>query len=248
MTICATRSDCQLTPSSRRAFTLIELLTVIAIIAVLAAILFPAISTVRSRAASTRSISNLTQFGTSYMAFAADNKGRLPPAYNSNDQKGWDFFLFPYLFPNNSDTNMPTSGEDLMMHSNDDRTDTANVGKRRSYSANTGATPGIATTATTLTLQSSFNSPGRLILVTERPRSTGVIGEFTDSDVTQSTQVQAIPAGFDLNAGGKFNYLFADGHVATLSIQETIPVGQSVTSAGGKTYAGTSSSSMWINN
>ena len=241
----------QLPPaSSARAFTLIELLTVVAIIGILAAILFPAIGAVRSKAASTRSIGNLTQFGASYMTYAADNKGKLPPASinNGTTQKGWDYFLFPYLFPNNSDTNMPATGEALMMHSNDDRTDTANTGKRRSYSANAGATPVIDTTHTTWTVHSSFNAPGRLILVTERPCGSGVIGEFADSDVTPVTQVQAVPSGFELNPGGKFNYLFADGHVSTLSLQETMPTGLSVTSAGGKTYAGTGTTSMWINN
>jgi prepilin-type N-terminal cleavage/methylation domain-containing protein len=45
----------------RRAFTLIELLTVIAIIAVLASLLMPAVAAVRNKAKETRCAGNLRQ-------------------------------------------------------------------------------------------------------------------------------------------------------------------------------------------
>lgn len=57
---------------TRKAFTLIELLVVIAIIAILAAILFPVFAQAKDAAKKTQSISNMKQFGTAIMMYAAD--------------------------------------------------------------------------------------------------------------------------------------------------------------------------------
>ena len=66
--------------SKRVAFTLIELLTVIAIIAILAAILIPAISNVRKSANEANCTSNLRQISAAYLLMIADNKNILIPA------------------------------------------------------------------------------------------------------------------------------------------------------------------------
>ncbi len=62
----------------RRAFTLVELLVVVAIIALLIGLLFPAVGSVRSRMRATVSMSNLRQWGVGYTSFSADRKGLLP--------------------------------------------------------------------------------------------------------------------------------------------------------------------------
>jgi len=59
----------------RSGFTLIEMLVVIAIIAVLAAILFPVFSRARASARKARCLSNLNQIGTAMKAYAADYGG-----------------------------------------------------------------------------------------------------------------------------------------------------------------------------
>ncbi|WP_052362363.1 type II secretion system protein [Geminisphaera colitermitum] len=66
------------TGKHRAAFTLIELLTVIAIIGILAAIIIPTVGKVRQTATRAQCISNLRQTGLAIISFANDNKDYLP--------------------------------------------------------------------------------------------------------------------------------------------------------------------------
>src|SRR5471032_3404579 len=99
--------------TDRRGFTLIELLVVIAIIAILIALLVPAVQKVREAAARTQCTNNLKQMGLGVQNFESTYK-RLPPLYggqvNGTTANSTKFgnvwgsthvFLLPYIEQDN---------------------------------------------------------------------------------------------------------------------------------------------------
>lgn len=70
----------------RSAFTLIELLTVIAILGVLAGLVLEALSTAQGRAYRIACVSNLKQFGVALQLYANDHDDRLPPNADGREE------------------------------------------------------------------------------------------------------------------------------------------------------------------
>lgn len=114
------------TPKRRsRGFTLIELLVVIAIIAILIALLVPAVQKVREAAARTQCINNLKQIGLAFHAhhdplkyFPTAGNGADPvrtmsgsiPAVGRDQTLGWAYQILPYL----EQTNLWSASESVV--------------------------------------------------------------------------------------------------------------------------------------
>ncbi len=80
------------------AFTLVELLVVIAIIAILASLLLPALSAAKQTAQSISCVNNLKQMGVAMVMYSDDNADRLVPAEydvskGAKFQEGWPTIL-----------------------------------------------------------------------------------------------------------------------------------------------------------
>jgi prepilin-type N-terminal cleavage/methylation domain-containing protein len=95
----------------KRAFSLIEILVVIGIIAILAAILFPVFNSVKLAAKSTQSLSNLSQLGTAVQLYMHDydetvvlsgtwnspDTGTDPFSIPPNTVATWSWLINPYI-------------------------------------------------------------------------------------------------------------------------------------------------------
>src|SRR5437588_1790750 len=88
---------------ARHGFTLVELLVVVAIIALLAGILMPVFAQAREKGRQTYCLSNLRQMGAAMMLYTEDHDGFYPPAVGRVGRRpvgfdaSWMSFITPYL-------------------------------------------------------------------------------------------------------------------------------------------------------
>ena len=114
-------------PVVRKCFTLIELLVVIAIIAILAALLLPALKQAKETAHSILCVNNLKQIGLALGNYAGDNDGCYPAAVNPDPgatpvNRSWmtPWGIWTYLgykeesfaYPANDDRHASTESDD----------------------------------------------------------------------------------------------------------------------------------------
>ncbi|MCH8528354.1 MAG: DUF1559 domain-containing protein [Kiritimatiellae bacterium] len=77
---------------------MIEMLVVIAILAILGVILVPSVSNALMSARRTQCMSNLRQVGMAVLTYATEHQGRLPPTRHfASEEEAWIFVLRPYL-------------------------------------------------------------------------------------------------------------------------------------------------------
>lgn len=95
---------------TKKAFTLIELLVVISIIALLLAILMPALGKVKEKARAVVCKSNMHQWGIIFQLYVVDNDGKFHRGWDGGGYEGlWLHALRPYYTKNNDVRTCPSA-------------------------------------------------------------------------------------------------------------------------------------------
>jgi len=122
-----------------RAFTLIELLVVIAIIAILAALLLPALSQAKLKAAQARCLSNLKQIGLGMILYVHDNSDSYPGCasriygFEAADWIFWRTNNLPYTLNQSPIVAMMGSWDVSLFRCPLDRDDSGRIGNGAPY-------------------------------------------------------------------------------------------------------------------
>ena len=108
---------------TKQNFTLLELLIVVAIIAILAGLLLPALSKARDKAMSIQCTSNFKQFGTAFGMYAADYGDYYPIVQMGSTSGYWAFQLGKYCgvnigvdMPSQMNTTIASIGQKALYH------------------------------------------------------------------------------------------------------------------------------------
>ncbi|EIP98549.1 prepilin-type N-terminal cleavage/methylation domain-containing protein [Opitutaceae bacterium TAV1] len=197
------------TPSPRLrvcAFTLIELLTVIAIIGILAAIIIPTVGVVRSNARATQCSSNMRQIGMACHLFAADNKGHFPYANGRNGStKPFSWQLASYLGLENQVGSAPLPRAAGVLLCPSYKYDPNARQSPYAYNPNIDPNNGGVYGKEVWNYKATIGTASRLILLVE--------SDGTDFYSPSADTGSATDAIYRRHPGNSANFCFADAHV-----------------------------------
>jgi prepilin-type N-terminal cleavage/methylation domain-containing protein/prepilin-type processing-associated H-X9-DG protein len=218
-------------------FTLIELLVVISIIALLIAILLPALGAARKSARMTQCLSNMRQWGIAQAAHAADNKDILPQTGNGgqNTLEGtWYNELPDYIgFPSYGEVfpGTPVNLQEVY--------DTASIWFCPSRADEGSFLSGSAKNAFHYGMNTVLNGTGSLGPQTDidflplarikKPSNVVFLSEPYNNQpyVVPNSGIGSQSGGnleYDRHASTKVNILFFDGHVSTFESRNGVNV------------------------
>jgi len=238
--------SCLLTAGFKKGFTLLELLASVAIVVVLAALLFPAATRGMESARSAKCLGNLRQLGVAASTYSSENDGRLVPTYVAGadlaSSKVWRGLLLPYLGDNGKAFICPSDRFEARRTVN---SQTLNLGTQpTSYGINMTYYYGV--NGLTLPVPGFHDygaeAPGRRAASVPHPASTvficdlgapdnvsSPVTEWTESNrrLTQASFGYASMPNrwraedfciYPRHRGGRANVLFYDGHVRSVDI------------------------------
>ena len=221
-------------------FTLVEMLAVIAIIAVLATMLMPAVAGVRNQGHGATCLNNLRSIGVAQRLYAAEHNGELPGTWDAcntctdgsygNYWGNWDYKIISYLGPSpqyggaSRTLYCPASAQQGVQFRpiNGVSSAVSNPTYTRTYALNmftyslAGKTQIAFWTRDPTwprTYYPAVEDTDGTIIVGERRDDFRGQGHFSYANLTQDYE-----PGWH---GGKNQYLFVDGHAARLSYSDT---------------------------
>ena len=185
-------------PIPRKAFTLVELLVVIAVIVILVSLSFPVLSSIQKKRDQAVCLANLRTLGATFYNFAGDNDEKLPPAPSwAFPATYWRRALLPYV-------NLNAVGTDVF------QTPFFTCPQVRNIIVKNGGQRGLNSYAMSESLSElrlvTISKPTKKILAME---ARVPAGSTIPSEIVNTTTY--FPATY--HVGGN-NILYVDGHVA----------------------------------
>jgi len=216
-------------PVARRyAFSLVELLAVIAVFTVLIALLMVGVQKARSAADNARCVSNLRASGNAILQYFQDNNGAFFP------EKNW--FVYPsskarpnsgmldYFWPAPLASSANAATDPVFKR---DTILTCPAMKRkypdlypqalnRGYAINYYLNAVISGTPVVGSPQRLINvsKPSAMLMLTESPINGGLLGSLNDGAASHGDKYLPLPHG------GRQNAIFMDGHIESLSVDD----------------------------
>ena len=248
-------------PTRRRsrfeaAFTLIELLTVIAVLGIIVAIVVPVIGSVRENANRTASASNLRQWTGALLLFANDNRKRIPyegsrdqPSWGvtraASEENSWFNVLPPFAGEKPLDELQSASDRRMMIrkgslhYSPGARIDERENRRRPFFSymmnsqlySDEGNAP--SNSGSDLIRLSLIPEPSRTIFITETRVSVDD-GAPNEGDDDRVARAKGRNNSISFRYGNRTNVAFLDGHVETVDSERLYDGGRDPAAPGGQ--------------
>jgi prepilin-type N-terminal cleavage/methylation domain-containing protein/prepilin-type processing-associated H-X9-DG protein len=200
-------------------FTLIELLIVMAVIAILASILLPALRKAQARATSVQCLNNLKQTGLSLVIYSNDSNGNLPVYYDSSSLTGWTTLMM-----NNGYIKKYSQGESSSLSCPTFSPNGVYSKWYRTYGLRRIGTENINIYRNSIVFKTAalYDPPW---MVSFSPSNAAILGDtvnLDDSPIAQSYwfSVQQISVSLHARHGQKTNLFFADGHAGEIEASE----------------------------